>query len=65
MTRDLLNTGMLRRYIDKLSVTGLASNPTIFRSRDQEQHCLRRADSQKLRAGTSGEALFFELRSKT
>jgi transaldolase len=30
ITRDLLDTGRLQRYIDELSVTGLASNPTIF-----------------------------------
>jgi len=30
ITRNLLNTGVLRRYIDELSVTGLTSNPTIF-----------------------------------
>src|SRR6266478_3987113 len=30
ITRDLLNTGTLQRYIDELSVTGLTSNPTIF-----------------------------------
>jgi transaldolase len=30
ITRDLLNDGMLKGYIDELSVTGLTSNPTIF-----------------------------------
>ena len=30
ITRDLLGTGTLQRYIDELSVTGLTSNPTIF-----------------------------------
>jgi transaldolase len=30
ITRDLLTTRTLRTYIDKLSVTGLTSNPTIF-----------------------------------
>ena len=30
ITRDLLNSGTLARYIDELSVTGLTSNPTIF-----------------------------------
>jgi hypothetical protein len=30
ITRDLLTTGTLKRYIDELSVTGLTSNPTIF-----------------------------------
>jgi transaldolase len=30
ITRDLLETGTLARYIGELSVTGLTSNPTIF-----------------------------------
>ena len=30
ITRELLDNGALRRYIDEFSVTGLTSNPTIF-----------------------------------
>jgi transaldolase len=30
ITRDLLNSGTLKRYINDLSLTGLTSNPTIF-----------------------------------
>ena len=30
ITRDLLDSGTLKRYISDLSVTGLTSNPTIF-----------------------------------
>jgi len=30
ITRDLLDSGTLKRYIDTISVTGLTSNPTIF-----------------------------------
>jgi len=30
ITRDLLTSGTLQRYIDELSITGLTSNPTIF-----------------------------------
>jgi transaldolase len=30
ITRDLLNSGTLKRYLGELSVTGLTSNPTIF-----------------------------------
>src|SRR5216684_1089193 len=30
ITRDLLQSGTLKRYIEELSVTGLTSNPTIF-----------------------------------
>ena len=30
ITRDILDNGTLKGYIDELSVTGLTSNPTIF-----------------------------------
>ena len=30
ITREILDDGTLRRYIDEFSVTGLTSNPTIF-----------------------------------
>lgn len=30
ITRDLLDNGTLKRYIDDFSITGLTSNPTIF-----------------------------------
>ena len=30
ITRDLLDNGTLKRYIDEFSITGLTSNPTIF-----------------------------------
>ena len=30
ITRDLLNSGMLRDYLNKFSLTGLTSNPSIF-----------------------------------
>ena len=30
ITRGLLMSGTLRRYIDELSITGLTSNPSIF-----------------------------------
>jgi len=37
ITRDLLDSGTLRRYIAELSVTGLTSNPTIFDHCGEEQ----------------------------
>ena len=61
ITRALLRSGSLRRYIDELSVTGLTSNPTIF------DHAIKNstdydADIRKrLEEGKSGEELFFEL----
>ena len=45
ITRDLLNSGTLTRYIDELSVTGLTSNPTIFDQGDQGQ---RRSTTQAI-----------------
>ena len=61
ITRALLDSGTLQRYIDDWSVTGLTSNPTIFEqaikgSADYDD------DIRRLRgAGRSGEALFFDL----
>jgi transaldolase len=61
ITRALLRTGTLQRYIDELSVTGLTSNPTIFDNAIQKSTDYDEAIRQKLKAGTSGEDLFFEL----
>jgi len=61
ITRGLLENGTLRRYIDDLSVTGLTSNPTIF------DHAIKNSSdydvtlNKLLKAGKSGEELFFEL----
>ena len=61
ISRELLTSGTLARYIADLSVTGLTSNPTIF------EHAIASGNSydgaiQKLAArGLTGEALFFEL----
>ena len=61
ITRTLLRSGTLARYIRDLSVTGLTSNPTIF------EHAIGAGDSYDAsirahaQAGLSGEALFFEL----
>lgn len=61
ITRDLLDSGTLRGFIDDLSVTGLTSNPTIF------DHAITHStkyddDIRRLLGnGVSGEALFFEL----
>jgi transaldolase len=61
ITRELLNSGTLQRYIDELSVTGLTSNPTIFdhairNSATYDADISRRSSSAK-----SAEDLFFEL----
>ncbi len=61
ITRDLLESGTLQRYIDELSVTGLTSNPTIF------DHAIRNSTTydasvrRAVQAGRSGEDVFFDL----
>jgi transaldolase len=61
ITRDLLASGTLKRYIDTLSVTGLTSNPTIF------DHAITKsaaydADIRAMtKSGVSREELFFKL----
>ena len=42
VTRELLDSGTLQRYIDELSVTGLTSNPTIFNNVFKKSTKLRR-----------------------
>jgi transaldolase len=61
ITRELLDSGTLKSYIEDLSVTGLTSNPTIF------DHAIAKSKSydpeirRLMGTGLSGEALFFEL----
>ena len=61
ITRGLLASGTLRHYIQEFSVTGLTSNPTIFDHAIKNSHDYDDAIRQKMKAGESGEALFFEL----
>lgn len=61
ITRDLLNSGTLKRYIDELSVTGLTSNPTIFDQAIKNSTAYDATIREKLKEGKSGEELFFEL----
>jgi transaldolase len=61
ITRELLTSGTLRRYIDQWSVTGLTSNPTIFDHAIENSHFYDNAIRQKTRDGRLGEALFFDL----
>jgi transaldolase len=61
ITRDLLNSGTLQRYIDQLSVTGLTSNPTIFDHAIKNSTVYDAAIREKLAPSKSAEALFFEL----
>jgi transaldolase len=61
ITRELLTSGTLSRYISELSVTGLTSNPTIFDKAIGDGEYYDEAIHQKIVAGKSGEALFLEL----
>jgi transaldolase len=61
ITRDLLESGTLQRYIAEFDVTGLTSNPTIFNNAIKNSSDYDPAIRSKLKAGKSGEALFFEL----
>jgi transaldolase len=61
ITRDLLESGALKRYIDELSVTGLTSNPTIFDHAIKNSSAYDAAIRRKVREGKSDEDLFFEL----
>ncbi len=61
ITRDLLDSGTLKRYVDELSVTGLTSNPTIFDHAIKESASYDAAIRTKARDGISAEALFFDL----
>ena len=61
ITRDLLDSGTLKRYIDELSVTGLTSNPTIFDHAIKNSTAYDAAIRQKVKEGKAGEPLFFEL----
>ena len=56
LSRDLLTSGTLARYIAELSITGLTSNPTIFNQAIKKGT----AYDASIRAQSgSGEKMFF------
>ena len=61
ITRDLLDSGKLKSYIDNDSITGLTSNPTIF------DHAIRQSDDYDeaihdgIEKGLGAEEVFFGL----
>ncbi len=61
ITRDLLSSGTLKRYIDELSVTGLTSNPTIFDHAIKNSTTYDASIRDRLAHGETSEALFFEI----
>lgn len=61
ITRGLLTSGTLRRYVEELSVTGLTSNPSVFDHAIKNSNFYDDAIRQKKKEGKAGEVLFFEL----
>jgi transaldolase len=61
ISRALLDSGTLARYIDEFAITGLTSNPTIFDEAIKDGDAYDDAIREKSAAGKSGEALFVEL----
>ena len=61
ITRDLLDNGTLRRYIEEFSITGLTSNPTIFDGAIGGGTAYDAGIREKAHAGKYGETLFTEL----
>jgi transaldolase len=61
ITRDLLDTGTLRKYIEELSITGLTSNPTIFDHAIKNSPAYDAAIRDGLRKGSAAEQVFFSL----
>lgn len=61
ITREMLDSGTLKKYIDDFSVTGLTSNPTIFDNAVSKSNSYDPEIKRLRKAGYEGEALFFEL----
>jgi transaldolase len=61
ITRGLLTSGTLERYIRDLSITGLTSNPSIFDRAIRDTGFYDDAIRGKIEAAQGAEKLFFEL----
>lgn len=61
ITREILDNGTLKRYIDDYAITGLTSNPTIFDEAIGDSDAYDAGIREKSAAGKQGEALFIEL----
>jgi transaldolase len=61
ITRGMIDSGTLRRYIEEHSITGLTSNPTIFDNAIKGGNDYDPGIRKKVQEGKSGEALFLEL----
>jgi transaldolase len=61
ITRDLLDSGTLSKYIEELSVTGLTSNPTIFDHAIKNSTAYDHEIREGLCKGSAAEDVFFNL----
>jgi transaldolase len=60
ITREMLDSGQLQRYIDQFSITGLTSNPSIF-DKAIKSGAYDEAIRHKAADAADRETLFFEL----
>src|SRR6185437_14636304 len=61
ITRDLIDSGTLQRYIDEFSITGLTSNPTIFEQAMSKSKSYDVEIGELMKARLSTEDVFFQL----
>ena len=61
ITRGMLTSGTLKRYIRDLAVTGLTSNPTIFDHAIGKTNFYDQAIASRSNAALPPEAIFFDL----
>ncbi|MGP1693227.1 MAG: transaldolase [Giesbergeria sp.] len=61
ISRPLIDSGALARYIKDYSITGLTSNPSIFEHAIGKSDAYDEAIARGVGDGKSGEALFFDL----
>ena len=61
ITREILDNGRLKRYIDEDSITGLTSNPTIFDEAIGNSDAYDAGIGEKSGSGKTTEAVFIEL----
>ena len=61
ITRELMTSGTLGRYISDLSITGLTSNPTIFDQAISKSSVYDEAIQKLASQGLTQEGIFFEL----
>jgi transaldolase len=61
ISRELLSSGTLKRYVEEWSVTGLTSNPTIFDQAIKNSASYDASIRDGMRRGRTAEEVFFDL----